>query len=404
MHKFIFIILTIILSNVFFIFPINAETNSFPSIQSKGAIIMEKDSGQILFEKNSTSQMYPASLTKIATTIFAIEKGKLEDIVTISSNASSKNVEGTTVFLEQGEKVALHTLIRGLLINSGNDAGVAIAEHLSGSEMQFVKDINTYLKDVIGVHNTNFTNPHGLFNPNHTTTAEDMAKIIQYALKNETFKDVFGAKQFAWEGLSWDTTLITHHKLLKGEIPFEGITGGKNGFVHQSGYTLATTAERERLSLIVITLNSSTDKLAYDDTIELLNFGFDHFETSYIKKEATFSNETDSYILPQKLAFTYPFGSNIQHQVTQEGTLEIVVDNDEILSTHKLEKQKIETNSNNNAIEVNKIPTDNQTSDSETKEQEAKINIKQISIVHLIGTFILVVVGHIYHKTQLPFK
>src|SRR5690625_144346 len=120
---------------------------------------------------------------------------------------------------------------------------------MSGSMDQFSSDINNYLTNKIGVQNTHFENSHGLFDSDHVTTAADMAKITQYAMKNKLFSEIFGTKELEWEGQSWDTTLFTHHKLMR-ERPYEGITGGKTGFVNESGFTLATTAEREDLGLI----------------------------------------------------------------------------------------------------------------------------------------------------------
>lgn len=155
-------------------------------LESEAAIMIDSKTGAVLYEKNANKQMYPASLTKIATAIYAIEIGELDDVVTVSEKARS--IEGTGVYLEEGEQVTLKKLLQGLLINSGNDAGIAIAEHLSGSVQQFSSDINIYLKIVIGVNNINFENPHGLFGPEHVTTPEDLAKITQYAIRNETFR------------------------------------------------------------------------------------------------------------------------------------------------------------------------------------------------------------------------
>src|SRR5690625_2742301 len=236
-----------------------------PKLNSEAAIVIESSTGKVLYEQASNTHMYPASLTKIATAIYAIEKGDIEETVTVSKKAS--NTGGSSVYLEEGEQVTIKKLIQGLLINSGNDAGVAIAEHLSGSMDQFSFDINEYLKDVVGVQNTHFENSHGLFDPDHVTTATDMSKVTKYAMNNKLFMEIYGTKELEWDGQSWDTTLFTHHKLLR-EKPYEGITGGKTGFVNESGFTLATTAERENLSLIVITLNSNLKSEAYNDRSE----------------------------------------------------------------------------------------------------------------------------------------
>lgn len=186
------------------------ELDGEPNITSEAAILIEESSGRVLYEKNASIPMYPASLTKVATAIYALEKGDLEDIVTVSEKA--RRVDGTRVYLEIGEKVPLIKLIQGLLINSGNDAGVTIAEYLDGTEEQFAASINAYLQ-AIGLKSTHFVNPHGLFAPNHTTTARDMALITQYAMKNADFREIFGIKQLKWDGEAWDTIIYNHHKM-----------------------------------------------------------------------------------------------------------------------------------------------------------------------------------------------
>ncbi len=250
MKKFIWFITTIVALSTLFTSEALAQSDiSPPTTRSKAVIMIDSKTGTVLYEKNSNKKMYPASLTKIATAIYAIETGNLEDVVTVSQKA--RNTVGTRVYLEEGEQVSLKKLIQGLLINSGNDAGVAIAEHLSGSVERFSSDLNQYLKNVIGVQNTNFENPHGLFHPNHVTTAEDLAKITQYAIKNEVFRRIFGTEELKWNGEGWDTTLYSHHKLMR-QKGYEWITGGKTGYVDQSGFTLATTAEKQDLSVILI--------------------------------------------------------------------------------------------------------------------------------------------------------
>ncbi|MDF1511039.1 D-alanyl-D-alanine carboxypeptidase [Robertmurraya sp. DFI.2.37] len=243
-------IISILLNLVFQSITIAEKPNEGPKIISEAAILIEESSGRVLYEKNAERLMYPASLTKVATAIYAIEKGNLEDLVTVSERA--RQVDGTRVYLEVGEKVSLRKLIQGLLINSGNDAGVAIAEYLDGSEEEFAASINDYLQG-IGLNRTHFVNPHGLFNPDHTTTARDLAVITQYSMKNADFREIFGTKELKWDGEVWDTTIYNHHKLMR-ERPYEGITGGKTGFVDESKHTLITTAKRDNMSVIAVVL------------------------------------------------------------------------------------------------------------------------------------------------------
>lgn len=319
---------TLIVSSVFS----KTDDPSLPNVSSEAAIVMEATTGEILYEKNAQSQMYPASLTKIATAIYAIENRKLNDVVTISKKA--RNTEGTRVYLEEGEQVTLEKLLLGLLVNSGNDAGVAIAEHISGSVELFSADMNLYLEDVIGLRNTNFENPHGLFDPEHVTTAEDLAKLTRYAMKNDEFMKIFGTKELPWNGESWDTTLYTHHKLLR-EKPYEGVTGGKTGFVPEAGVTLATTAKRENLNLIVVTLKSDTEAEAYADTIQLLDFGFENFKTVSIPKESSFFAGDVEYITPGDFFYTHQTDEQVTIAVKEDGLLRITDQDGTLLSSYQ---------------------------------------------------------------------
>lgn len=335
----------------------DAQTIEAPVIKSDAVILLDANTGSILYEKNSHTKMYPASLTKMATAIYAIEKGNLDDIVTVSANAYE--TEGTRVYLEEGEKVTLKHLIQGMLINSGNDAGVAIAEHLDGSIEAFADSINTYLKKEIGVEQTHFSNPHGLFNENHYTTAYDLALIEKYALKNPVFREIFGTKELAWDGESWDTTLYSHHLLLRGEIPYEGITGGKTGFVQESRFTLSTSAKQEDLSLIAIVLKAERNEIAYEDTVELLDYGFKNFEVKEVASEKPFiSEQNESYHLNNPLKYTKKKNEEIQLALNDEGVLQVLGDDGRQLAMTQLKmdmpKEAMSTRAEINPADLNK--------------------------------------------------
>lgn len=246
------------------------------NIKSESALVLDEKTGAVLFQKNGYKKMYPASLTKIATAIYALEKGSLDDMVLISEHAAKE--EGTSVYLETGEKVSLEKLLNGMLVNSGNDAADAVAEYLDGNAAQFEKNFNEYLKTEIKVQSTHFTNPSGLFDENHYTTAYDMALITKYALRNDAFRSIFGTKELNWDGLSWDTTLVTHHLMLKGELPYEGVKGGKTGYVDQSKQTLATSATNDGLNLIAIVLKGDWKEDVYEDTEAMFDYGFNSFK------------------------------------------------------------------------------------------------------------------------------
>ncbi|MEH7113658.1 D-alanyl-D-alanine carboxypeptidase family protein [Neobacillus niacini] len=322
MSKFVsFIILIfLVLSNQLYTY---AEENQPLEIKSEAAVLLDSETGAVLYNKNGEERLFPASLTKIATAIYAIENGNIEDVVTVSARAV--NEEGTRVYLEEGEKVLLKQLIQGMLINSGNDAAVAIAEHIDGSVEKFAENINKYLINEIGVRNSHFTNPNGLFNEQHYTTALDLALITNYAKKNPLFSEIFGTKELNWSGESWQTTLLTHHRLLKGEIPFEGITGGKTGFVNESKHTLATTAENENIKLTAIVLKADTNKVTYNDTENLIEYGLKSFQHRVIKQNETFTvNEKEYY--PKKDTIVTEHINGSEQNITNQGMLEVVND------------------------------------------------------------------------------
>lgn len=314
---------------------LSSQTNSYAAenqsldIKSEAAVLVDSETGAILYNKNSDEKLYPASLTKIATAIYALENGNIDIVVTISPRAVKE--EGTRVFLVEGERVPLKKLIQGMLINSGNDAAVAIAEHIDGSVEEFAVNINKYLTEEVGVSNTNFTNPNGLFNENHYTTAKDLALITNYAKKNPVFTEIFGTKELPWSGESWETTLLTHHRLLKGEIPVEGITGGKTGFVDESKHTLATTAENDNLKLTAIVLKGDRSKDTYQDTEKLIEYGLKNFQHRVIKQNEFFKMKEKEYYTKSDIVVTEHINGS-KESVTDKGVLEVVNDGDVIQS------------------------------------------------------------------------
>lgn len=296
------------------------------TLTGQSAILIDATTGQVLFEKNPHEKLYPASITKIATGIYAIEKGNLDDTVTVSKKA--RREEGTRVYLEEGEQISLRNLLYGLLMNSGNDAGTAIAEHMSQTTERFAVDLNAYLKEKVGVTETNFTNPHGLHDPNHYTTVSDMAKISQYAMKNSVFREIVGTKRLPWHGQTWETVIVNHNKLLRD---YEGATGIKNGFTDQAMHTLVGSAKRGEMELIAVTMKASTSANAYKDVKKLLDFGFQGFETKPIaKKGDSFSevavpgnNSVVTFTAKDDLYATVPKGVEPLVELKADGNLSV---------------------------------------------------------------------------------
>ncbi|MDE5412617.1 D-alanyl-D-alanine carboxypeptidase family protein [Alkalihalobacterium chitinilyticum] len=303
---------------------------------SEAVILIDGKSGKVLYEKNSEQQMYPASITKIITGILAIEQADLSDTVTISKNA--REVIGTRVYLLEGEEVELKKLVQGLLISSGNDAGLAIAEHISENEMNFARKMNQFVREKVGVDNTNFTNPHGLFDEEHYTTAYDMAKIAKYAMKNDTFREIVSTKELPWIGEGWETTIYNHNRMLWN---YEGATGIKNGYVQKSGYTLVTSVQQGETELIAVTLNAPSSKHAYRDMHRLFDYGFDNFDTKLIAKDQVFQDPFGSkYTLADDLYVTVKKGDALFLDVSIYGYLKVVGKNNQLVGIRGLQRME----------------------------------------------------------------
>lgn len=238
-----------------------------PHVSANNAILMDEISGRVLFNKSAYDEQPIASITKVMTAIIAIEYGKLETEVKASRQAVF--AEGSSIYLELGEKMRLDDLIYGLMLRSGNDSAIAIAEHVGGSVEGFVYLMNEKANK-LGMTNTNFINPHGLHDDEHYSTAYDMALLLRYAMQNNTFQKI-SATSFhkpASRSYGWKNK----HRLVNGM--YQHSTGGKTGFTKRSGRTLMTTAKKSDLSLIAVTLNAPDD---WNDHINLFNWAFKSF-------------------------------------------------------------------------------------------------------------------------------
>lgn len=242
-------------------------------ISARSAILYEPVTRTVVFEKNSETKLPMASTTKIITAITAIENMNLKDIVTTSKKAA--DVEGSSIWLEEGEKQTLENLLFGLMLSSGNDAAIAIAEHKGYDE--FIKLMNETAKKA-GAENTYLKNPNGLDEEGHYTTAYDMALISAYAMKNHKFREIVSTKEkvIPWENHQWGRTLKNHNKLLR---LYEGANGIKTGFTKKDGRCLVSSASRNGVKLICVTLNAPND---WDDHTKMLDMGFSLLESKEI--------------------------------------------------------------------------------------------------------------------------
>lgn len=272
-----------------------------PNIEGNAYILIDGETGQVLYGKEIDKKLHPASTTKILTTIIALEKGNLQDIVTISKNVPL--VEGTKVYLREGEKIELEKLLYAAMVHSANDAALAIAEHIGGTEEKFVQMMNDKAKE-IGTKNSNFTNPHGLTDENHLATAYDLALISRYAMENPKFRELARKQVYDWEGAEWQTRLININKFL---WRMDGSTGIKSGYTSAARYTLSASAKRDNQELIAVILGSS-DARIWDDAKTLLEFGFANFKNmSLIKNDEVIAvlkvaNDKEVNLIPSRSA------------------------------------------------------------------------------------------------------
>lgn len=274
MRYFLYILILLVIS---FLFP--SVGHATPSVSAHNAILMEQSTGRVLFEKAAYEEESIASITKVMTAIIAVESGKMDEKAKASRNAIY--TEGSSIYLEQGERMTIEDLVYGLMLRSGNDAAVVIAEHIGGSEEGFVYLMNEKAK-WLGMDQTHFDNPHGLDSDSHYSSAYDMAQLTRYAMNNDTFKKIFSTKTYKSENRSYSWQ--NKNKLLTQF--YKHTTGGKTGYTRKTGRTLITTASHNGLDLIAVTLNAPDD---WKDHMRMYEWGFENFEMEKIASKGEVS-------------------------------------------------------------------------------------------------------------------
>lgn len=241
-----------------------------PSIHAQAAAVIDVTSGRLLYSLQGDDELPIASLTKIMTAIVAIEHGKLSDTVTVGKNAYGK--EGSSLYLHLGEEMSLENMLYGLMLRSGNDAATAIAEHVGGSEEGFVYLMNEKAK-LLGLTHTHFQNPHGLDAEGHYSSANDLAKLTSYALKNPHFKEIVRtpSKTAPNPNDPWDYKWLNKNKMLRF---YDGADGVKTGYTKTARRCLVSSATRKGQQIAVVTLNDGDD---WNDHRKLLDYGFANF-------------------------------------------------------------------------------------------------------------------------------
>lgn len=236
-------------------------------VGARGAALMEVGSYRLLWGKNSNQRLPMASTTKIMTAILAIESERLDEVVTVSQQACQ--VEPSSIWLVAGERIKLEHLVYGLMLRSGNDAALAIAEYLGGSTSGFAELMNRKALE-LGLENTHFVNPHGLPHPEHYTSAHDLAKLTAYALQNQIFSQVVATKRISVPSEGQAEPRIWHNKnrLLTSYLGADGV---KTGWTRAAGSCLVASAERSGLRVVAVVLNSPDE---FAETARLMDSAF----------------------------------------------------------------------------------------------------------------------------------
>lgn len=252
--------------------PVSGE---MPEISAPSAILMEKETGTVVYEKDADKVMEPASVTKVMTLLLivdAIEEGELskDDIITCSARAASMG--GSQIYLKEGEQMTLHDMLKSIVVSSANDAAVAVAEHMCGSEAAFVSKMNSRAES-LGMTNTNFKNCTGLMDDSeHVTTARDIATMSRELISHNMIKE--------YTTIWMDTVrngefgLTNTNKLIRF---YEGATGLKTGFTSRSMYCLSATAERDGVEFIAVIMHGETSAKRFEDAKSLLSYGFANY-------------------------------------------------------------------------------------------------------------------------------
>lgn len=252
---------------------------------SKSAILIERDTGQILFDKNPHEKLSPASMTKIMTLLLimeAIESGKITMDEKVRTSEYAASMGGSQIFLEEGEEMSVDDLLKGIAIASANDASVSLAERIAGSEEAFVQLMNDKVKD-LGLRNTLFQNTTGLPAKEHYSTAYDIAMISKELLKYEMITDYTSIyEDYLRQGEENEFWLVNTNKLVKF---YDGVDGLKTGFTNEAKYCLTATAEKNGMRAIAVVFGAESSKDRNNDISQLLDYAYSKFETKQIYKK-----------------------------------------------------------------------------------------------------------------------
>lgn len=268
-------------TNVLPVYAANGDSpaikGAYPQTQAKAALLMDASSGRVLYAVNAHQRLSPASVTKIMTGLLVAEKGNLDEKITVSQTAA--DTPECSIWLEAGEKLTRKQLLYACMLNSANDAAVALAESAAGSESNFVELMNQRAQQ-LGMQDTHFGNCHGLETQGHYTTAYDLAVVSREALNHTIFRQVVSTKtkNIPWPGNDYDRLLINQNRLL---YRYDDAIGIKTGYTKEAGNCVVGAAQKGSLELIAVAMNSPA---VYQDLEQMLDYGFAHYHKETIKE------------------------------------------------------------------------------------------------------------------------
>lgn len=256
-----------------------SNVSELPKINSRRYIVYDRISKSMIIGKNEDVKSAMASTTKIMTTIVILEKADLNETVTVSVKAGGTG--GSRLGLKRGDKTSVKDLLYGLMLRSGNDAAVALAEHVGGSVKEFAELMNEKAAE-LGLTNTHFVTPHGLDDPNHYTTALELAKLTDYAMDNETFARIVGTKSTTIY-INNQPRQINNTNELLGVL--NGVVGVKTGFTNNAGRCLVTEIKRNNMDVITIVLGADTKKDRTKDSVNLIEYTFSKYKMYNLEEQ-----------------------------------------------------------------------------------------------------------------------
>ena len=274
----------------------NSSSSELPTINSRAYVVIDRKSNTVLVGKNENQKKKMASTTKIMTALIVIENCDLSETVEISKKSASTG--GSRLGLKTGDKITVYDLLYGLMMRSGNDSAVALAEHTAGSISSFADLMNQKAVE-LGLSNTHFVTPHGLDEDEHYTTAYELALLSNYAMNNEIFAKIVGTKNYTITINGYPKTLTNTNELL-GSL--NGVYGIKTGFTNGANRCLVTCCKRGEMDLICVVLGADTKKYRTTDSIKLLEYSFSNFK--YVNIEKMVSNYFETWKENNKNSFT----------------------------------------------------------------------------------------------------